>query len=54
MFHVLGACKGTSLIVLIFLVKTCNMSNKMLNLGIESVGHIGKDSTTTEASKKHY
>ena len=28
--------------------------NKMPKLDIESVGHIGKDSTTTEASRKHY
>ena len=28
--------------------------NKMPKLGIESVGHISKHSTTTEASKKHY
>ena len=28
--------------------------NKMPKLGIESVAHIGKDSTTTEASRKHY
>ena len=37
------------------LIKVVDLSiNKMPKLGIQSVGHIGKDSRTTEASKKYY